>query len=52
MNVAAARLAREAADDAERADPDRPRFVAGSLGPTNRTALDLARTSTTPPPAT
>ena len=38
MNVAAARLAREAADAAERADPGRPRYVAGSLGPTNRTA--------------
>ena len=38
MNAAAARLAREAADEAERADPARPRWVAGSLGPTNRTA--------------
>ena len=38
MNVAAARLARDAADAAERADPGRPRYVAGSLGPTNRTA--------------
>ena len=38
VNVAAARLARAAADDAERALPGRPRFVAGSLGPTNRTA--------------
>ena len=38
LNVAAARLAREAADVAERADPGRPRYVAGSLGPTNRTA--------------
>jgi 5-methyltetrahydrofolate--homocysteine methyltransferase len=38
MNVAAARLARDAADEAERADPARPRYVAGSLGPTNRTA--------------
>ncbi|HXI46017.1 MAG TPA: methionine synthase, partial [Candidatus Acidoferrales bacterium] len=38
LNVAAARLAREAADAAERADPGRPRYVAGSLGPTNRTA--------------
>ena len=38
INVAAARLARAAADDAERADPARPRYVAGSLGPTNRTA--------------
>src|SRR5439155_19072681 len=38
LNVAAARLAREAADAAERADPGRLRYVAGSLGPTNRTA--------------
>ena len=38
LNVAAARLARAAADAAERAEPRRPRFVAGSLGPTNRTA--------------
>ena len=38
LNVAAARLARSAADAAERDQPDRPRYVAGSLGPTNRTA--------------
>ncbi len=38
MHVAAARIAREAADAAEAADPTRPRFVAGSLGPTNKTA--------------
>ncbi len=37
INEAAARLAREAADEAERTD-GRPRYVAGSLGPTNRTA--------------
>ena len=36
MNVAAARLAREAAD--AHATPDHPRFVAGALGPTPRTA--------------
>ena len=36
MNVAAAKLAREAAD--EFSTPDKPRFVAGALGPTNRTA--------------
>ncbi|HET9499117.1 MAG TPA: methionine synthase, partial [Marmoricola sp.] len=36
LNVAGARLAREAAD--EFSTPDRPRFVAGALGPTNRTA--------------
>jgi len=36
MNVAAAKLAREAADEFSTAD--QPRFVAGALGPTNRTA--------------
>ena len=38
INLAAARLAREAADEAEAREPARPRFVAGALGPTNRTA--------------
>jgi 5-methyltetrahydrofolate--homocysteine methyltransferase len=38
INEAAARLAREAADAAEARDPGRPRYVAGSLGPTTRTA--------------
>ncbi|HTE06300.1 MAG TPA: homocysteine S-methyltransferase family protein, partial [Planctomycetota bacterium] len=37
INLAAARLARAAADAATAADPSRPRFVAGALGPTNRT---------------
>jgi 5-methyltetrahydrofolate--homocysteine methyltransferase len=36
MNVAAARLAREVADQYQTAD--KPRFVAGALGPTPRTA--------------
>ncbi|WP_066334374.1 homocysteine S-methyltransferase family protein [Azohydromonas lata] len=36
MNVAAARLAREAAD--KYATPEKPRFVAGAVGPTPRTA--------------
>ncbi len=36
MNEAGARLAREAAD--RFSTPDKPRFVAGVLGPTNRTA--------------
>ncbi|MFN6997397.1 MAG: homocysteine S-methyltransferase family protein, partial [Aquincola tertiaricarbonis] len=36
MNVAAARIAREACDAAS--TPDKPRFVAGALGPTPRTA--------------
>ncbi|MBA3851990.1 MAG: homocysteine S-methyltransferase family protein, partial [Chloroflexi bacterium] len=34
----AARLARKAADAFEASHPDRPRYVAGALGPTNRTA--------------
>jgi 5-methyltetrahydrofolate--homocysteine methyltransferase len=38
MNVAAARLARAAADAATGRTPDRPRIVAGAMGPTNRTA--------------
>jgi 5-methyltetrahydrofolate--homocysteine methyltransferase len=38
MNAAAAKLAREAADDRSRKTPDKPRFVAGAIGPTNRTA--------------
>ncbi|MGF1622444.1 MAG: homocysteine S-methyltransferase family protein [Rhodomicrobiaceae bacterium] len=38
MNVEASRLAREAADRVTARDPDRPRFVAGAIGPTNRTA--------------
>src|ERR1039457_2126577 len=37
INVAAARLAREVADRFTAADPARPRWVAGSIGPTNRT---------------
>jgi 5-methyltetrahydrofolate--homocysteine methyltransferase len=37
LNVAAARVAREAADEYRAKTPDRPRFVAGSIGPTNRT---------------
>ncbi|MCK0152443.1 methionine synthase [Alcanivorax sp. S6407] len=36
INVAAARVARQAADEAS--TPDKPRYVAGVLGPTNRTA--------------
>ena len=38
MNQAAATIAREAADAATAKTPDKPRFVAGALGPTNRTA--------------
>jgi 5-methyltetrahydrofolate--homocysteine methyltransferase len=38
LNLSAARLAREAADEAMEKNPNRPRFVAGAIGPTNRTA--------------
>ena len=38
INLAAARLARQCADAF--ATPQRPRFVAGSIGPTNRTSLN------------
>jgi 5-methyltetrahydrofolate--homocysteine methyltransferase len=37
INRKAAELARRAAEDFTHRDPDRPRFVAGSIGPTNRT---------------
>ena len=37
INVEAARLARQAADIVSAQTPDRPRYVAGVLGPTNRT---------------
>ena len=38
MNRAAAQIARECANRWTAKTPDKPRFVAGSLGPTNRTA--------------
>jgi len=38
MNAVSARLAKEAAEEIMANDPSRPRFVAGALGPTNRTA--------------
>jgi 5-methyltetrahydrofolate--homocysteine methyltransferase len=38
INVAAAKLARAAADKYTKLTPDKPRFVAGAVGPTNRTA--------------
>src|SRR3954454_10525540 len=37
INRTAAEIARRAADEWTRRDPDRPRFVAGSIGPTNKT---------------
>ncbi|MDY6941870.1 MAG: methionine synthase [Pseudomonadota bacterium] len=38
LNLEGARLARQAADEFTAKTPDKPRFVAGVLGPTNRTA--------------
>lgn len=38
MNVSAAKLARDAVEKFKLSDPSRPRFVAGSMGPTNKTA--------------
>ena len=37
MNLAAVRLARKVADEFTSLTPDKPRFVAGSVGPTNKT---------------
>jgi 5-methyltetrahydrofolate--homocysteine methyltransferase len=38
LNFESAKLARQAADEFTAKNPDKPRFVAGSMGPTNRTA--------------
>ncbi|CAN0018423.1 unnamed protein product, partial [Discosporangium mesarthrocarpum] len=38
LNFHSARLAREACDEVTARDPSQPRFVCGSIGPTNRTA--------------
>ncbi|MEC7690998.1 MAG: homocysteine S-methyltransferase family protein [Pseudomonadota bacterium] len=38
INLAAAKLARKACDEFTAKTPDKPRYVAGVLGPTNRTA--------------
>lgn len=37
MNLAAVKLARQVADEFTALTPDKPRFVAGSVGPTNKT---------------
>lgn len=37
MNLEAAKIARECADEFTAITPDKPRFVAGSVGPTNKT---------------
>lgn len=37
LNVASVRIAKEAAEEYTRKTPSKPRFVAGAIGPTNRT---------------
>ncbi|GAE83009.1 5-methyltetrahydrofolate-homocysteine methyltransferase [Bacteroides reticulotermitis JCM 10512] len=37
MNLVAAKLARDLADEYTAKNPDKPRFVAGAIGPTNKT---------------
>jgi len=38
LNYESAKIAKQVADEFTKANPDRPRFVAGSIGPTNKTA--------------
>lgn len=38
LNYESAKIAKEVAEEFTKANPDKPRFVAGSIGPTNRTA--------------
>jgi len=38
LNLASARLARKVVDEFNKKDPDKPRYLAGAIGPTNRTA--------------
>ncbi|MBT3815896.1 MAG: methionine synthase, partial [Methylococcales bacterium] len=38
LNCVSAKIARQVADEVTSATPEKPRFVAGVLGPTNRTA--------------
>lgn len=38
LNFQSAKIAKEVADEMSRKDPGKPRFVAGAMGPTNKTA--------------
>lgn len=38
LNFQSAKIAKEVAEEFAKKDPDKPRFVAGSIGPTNKTA--------------
>src|SRR5215831_12253 len=47
INQTAVEIARRAADEWTRRDPDRPRFVAGSIGPTTKTLyIEVGREDT------
>lgn len=37
LNLASAKVARDVADEFTKKNPDKPRFVAGAIGPTNKT---------------
>lgn len=37
LNYESAKIAREVCDEVSAEEPDKPRFVGGSIGPTNRT---------------
>ena len=43
LNVASAKCARNAADEYTAKDPAKPRFVAGAIGPLNKTLSAFAR---------
>ena len=47
INLAAVKLAREVADEFTALTPDKPRFVAGSVGPTNKTCCQQSGFSCT-----
>jgi len=38
LNLCSAQIAKEAADEFTKSNPEKPRFVAGAIGPTNKTA--------------
>jgi 5-methyltetrahydrofolate--homocysteine methyltransferase len=42
INLKAAQIARKAADKFTAQNPDKPRFVAGAMGPTNKNRFDVA----------
>ena len=47
LNYESAKIAREVADEFTAKNPDKPRFVAGSIGPTNQNCFAFARCKST-----